>query len=47
MGYSARNFAHLLAMKDFSETMLHNHFTLYQGYVHACRNRSHAGQGRF
>ena len=33
MTYSARDFSTLLTMKDFSETLLQNHFTLYQGYV--------------
>ena len=33
MTYTARDFSKLLGMKDFSETMLQNHFTLYQGYV--------------
>jgi len=33
MPYTALDFSKLLAMKDFSETLLQNHFTLYQGYV--------------
>jgi len=33
MPYAAKDYAHLLKMKDFSETLLQNHFTLYQGYV--------------
>lgn len=33
MTYSAQDFSKLLEMKDFSETLLQNHFTLYQGYV--------------
>lgn len=33
MEYVAKNFTNLLGMKDFSETLLQNHFTLYQGYV--------------
>lgn len=33
MTYSAKDFSKLLEMKDFSETMLQNHFTLYKGYV--------------
>ncbi|OGL64551.1 superoxide dismutase [Candidatus Uhrbacteria bacterium RIFCSPLOWO2_01_FULL_47_24] len=33
MPYEAKNFDHLLGMLGFSEVMLKNHFTLYQGYV--------------
>jgi len=33
MTYTAQDYSNLLAMKDFSETLLQNHFTLYQGYV--------------
>lgn len=33
MGYNVKDFSNLLAMKGFSETLLQNHFTLYQGYV--------------
>jgi superoxide dismutase, Fe-Mn family len=33
MTYAAQDFTKLLEMKDFSETLLQNHFTLYQGYV--------------
>jgi len=33
MPYSARDYAKLLGMEGFSETILKNHFTLYQGYV--------------
>jgi len=33
MPYTAQDFSKLLAMKDFSETLLQNHVTLYQGYV--------------
>jgi Fe-Mn family superoxide dismutase len=33
MPYTAQDFSKLLAVKDFSETLLQNHFTLYQGYV--------------
>lgn len=33
MPYTAQDYSKLLAMKDFSETLLQNHFTLYQGYV--------------
>lgn len=33
MTYIARDFSNLLEMKDFSQTMLQNHFRLYQGYV--------------
>jgi Fe-Mn family superoxide dismutase len=33
MGYTAKDYSALIGMKGFSETMLKNHFTLYQGYV--------------
>ncbi len=33
MPYEAQNFDHLIGMEGFSETLLKNHFTLYQGYV--------------
>ncbi|MGD9116678.1 MAG: Fe-Mn family superoxide dismutase [Dehalococcoidia bacterium] len=33
MGYEARDYSALIGMKGFSETLLKNHFTLYQGYV--------------
>jgi Fe-Mn family superoxide dismutase len=33
MVYSAKDFSQLIGMKGFSETLLKNHFTLYQGYV--------------
>ena len=33
MTYAAQDFSKLLEMKDFSETLLQNHLTLYQGYV--------------
>ncbi len=33
MAYEAKNFDALLGMDGFSEQMLKNHFTLYQGYV--------------
>ena len=31
--YEAKNYDHLLGLAGFSDTMLKNHFTLYQGYV--------------
>ncbi len=31
--YKARDFSSLIGLKGFSETLLKNHFTLYQGYV--------------
>lgn len=31
--YTAKNFEHLLGLPGFSDVMLKNHFTLYQGYV--------------
>ena len=33
MAYAAKDFNRLLGMEGFSETLLKNHFTLYQGYV--------------
>jgi superoxide dismutase, Fe-Mn family len=31
--YSAKNYSKLIGMAGFSETLLRNHFTLYEGYV--------------
>jgi Fe-Mn family superoxide dismutase len=33
MTYIAKDFSNLIGMAGFSETLLNNHFTLYQGYV--------------
>ena len=33
MAYTAKDYASLLGMEGFSDTLLKNHFTLYQGYV--------------
>jgi Fe-Mn family superoxide dismutase len=33
MPYVAKDFSKLIGMQGFSETLLKNHFTLYQGYV--------------
>jgi len=33
MAYTAQDYSRLIGMKGFSETLLKNHFTLYQGYV--------------
>jgi len=33
MAYAPKDYAKLLGMAGFSETLLKNHFTLYQGYV--------------
>jgi len=33
MTYVARDYSKLIGMEGFSETLLKNHFTLYQGYV--------------
>jgi len=33
MAYTAKDYSKLLGMEGFSETLLKNHFTLYQGYV--------------
>ena len=33
MAYTAKDYAKLVGMEGFSETLLTNHFTLYKGYV--------------
>ncbi|MEW5900357.1 MAG: Fe-Mn family superoxide dismutase [Acidobacteriota bacterium] len=33
MAYTAKDYARLIGLPGFSETLLKNHFTLYQGYV--------------
>ena len=33
MSYTAKDYAKLVGMQGFGETLLKNHFTLYQGYV--------------
>ncbi|MBM3156684.1 MAG: superoxide dismutase [Chloroflexi bacterium] len=33
MAYAVKDYKGLLGMKGFSDTLLNNHFTLYQGYV--------------
>ena len=33
MAYVAKDYSSLIGMEGFSETLLKNHFTLYQGYV--------------
>lgn len=33
MSYEAKNYEHLLGTEGLSDTLLKNHFTLYQGYV--------------
>ncbi|MFI5295907.1 MAG: superoxide dismutase [Thermodesulfovibrionales bacterium] len=33
MPYASKDYAKLIGMSGFSETLLKNHFTLYQGYV--------------
>ncbi len=33
MSYTAKDYSSLIGMAGFSETLLKNHFTLYQGYV--------------
>jgi superoxide dismutase, Fe-Mn family len=33
MAYQAKDYSNLIGMSGFSETLLKNHFTLYQGYV--------------
>lgn len=33
MSYTAKDYGNLIGIEGFSETLLKNHFTLYQGYV--------------
>ncbi len=33
MAYETKDYSNLIGMEGFSETLLRNHFTLYQGYV--------------
>jgi len=33
MAYTAKDYSNIVGMEGFSETLLKNHFTLYQGYV--------------
>ncbi len=33
MAYTAKDYGKLIGMEGFSQTLLNNHFTLYQGYV--------------
>ena len=33
MTYQAKDYSNLIGMGGFNETLLKNHFTLYQGYV--------------
>ncbi len=33
MAYSAKNYSHLIGLAGFSDTLLTNHFALYEGYV--------------
>jgi superoxide dismutase, Fe-Mn family len=33
MAYQAKSYDHLLGTPGFSDALLRNHFTLYQGYV--------------
>ena len=33
MAYTAKDYGRLVGMQGFSETLIKNHFTLYQGYV--------------
>ena len=33
MPYAAKDYSKLIGIEGFSETLLKNHFTLYQGYV--------------
>jgi len=40
MTYEAKNYDRLIGMEGFSEALLRNHFTLYQGYV-ANTNKVH------
>lgn len=36
--YEPKNYSHLLGTEGFSDTLLNNHFTLYQGYVKNTNN---------
>ncbi|MGI2335064.1 MAG: superoxide dismutase [Dehalogenimonas sp.] len=38
MSYTAKEFSHLLGMAGFSDPLLKNHFTLYQGYINNTNN---------
>lgn len=42
MKYEARNFEHLLGLEGFSDRLLRNHFTLYEGYVNNTNKLSEA-----
>ncbi len=33
MAYNAKDYSNLIGMEGFSDTLINNHFTLYQGYV--------------
>lgn len=33
MAYTAKDYSKLVGIEGFSETLLKNHFTLYQGYI--------------
>lgn len=44
--YKARDFSSLIGMPGFSETMLKNHFTLYQGYVNNLNKLADALAGK-
>ncbi len=33
MAYTAKDYTRLIGMEGFSQTLLNNHFTLYQGYI--------------
>jgi len=33
MAFTAKDYSKLIGIEGFSETLLKNHFTLYQGYV--------------
>ena len=33
MAYQAKDYSSLVGMEGFSDTLINNHFTLYQGYV--------------
>ena len=39
MSYTAKDYGHLLGMSGFSDTLLKNHFTIYQGYVTNTKDR--------
>jgi len=46
MTYEVKDYGHLIGMEGFSETLLKNHFTLYQGYVNNTNKMSDLLSGK-